>query len=72
MRTTVDFIKQHYGKLSITCDDYPVLTALMKHDKKNRGDDINFTLLGEIGDIRINQTASIKEIEEAMDFLREC
>ena len=72
MRTTVDFIKQHYGKLSITCDDYPALTALMKHDKKNRGDDINFTLLGEIGDIRINQTASIKEIEEAMDFLREC
>ena len=71
MRATVQYIKEHYGVLPITCDDYPILLELMRHDKKNMADTINFTLLGEIGEIRINQTASIGEIEEALDFLRE-
>ena len=43
----------------------------MTHDKKNTGKEINFTLLGGVGDIRINQTATTKEIEEALDFYRE-
>lgn len=71
MRQTVSFINEHYGKLSITCDDYPTLLELMTHDKKNVGSDINFTLLGDVGDIRINQTATKEEIEEALDFYRE-
>ena len=72
MRQTVSFIKEHYGRMAITCDDYPHLIALMHHDKKNTGHDINFTLLGDIGDIRINQTASEDDIKEALDFYREC
>ena len=41
-------------------------------DKKNlTAGEINFTLLGGIGDVRINQTATRQEIEEALDFLRE-
>ena len=71
MRQTVSFINEHYGKLSITCDDYPTLLELMTHDKKNTGSDINFTLLGDVGDIRINQTATKEEIEESLDFYRE-
>ena len=71
MRQTVRFIQEHYGKMNITCDDYPTLVELMKHDKKNVADTINFTLLGGIGDIRINQTASKEEICEALDFYRE-
>ena len=71
MRQTVSFIKEHYGRMAITCDDYPHLIALMHHDKKNTGHDINFTLLGDIGDIRINQTASEDDIKEALDFYRE-
>ena len=72
MRQTVAFIKEHYGRMAITCDDYPQLIELMHHDKKNIGNTINFTLLGGIGDIRINQTASEDEIKEALDFYREC
>ena len=72
MRQTVAFIKEHYGKLEITCNDYPELLELMTHDKKNIGDTINFTLLGGIGDIIINQTATKEEILEALDFYREC
>src|SRR5574344_103766 len=71
MRQTVNFIKENYGRMDITCDDYAQLIELMKHDKKNIGDTINFTLLGGIGDIRLNQTATKAELEEALDFYRE-
>ena len=72
MRQTVAFIKENYGRMAITCDDYPRLIELMHHDKKNQGNSINFTLLGGIGDIRINQTATEEEIKDALDFYREC
>lgn len=72
MHQTVQFIKDYYGKMAITCDDYPVLLELMTHDKKNVAGIINFTLLGGVGDIRINQTATMEEIKEALDFFREC
>lgn len=71
MRQTVNFIKENYGTLNFTCDDYDYLLELMKHDKKNIAGTINFTLLGNIGDIRINQTATKDEIFEALDFFRE-
>ena len=71
MRQTVAFIKENYGRMAITCDDYPKVIELMRHDKKNVGTDINFTLLGGIGDIHINQTATEEEIKEALDFYRE-
>ena len=71
MRQVVRFVNENYGKLPITCDDYPALLELMTHDKKNVGDTINFTLLGGVGDIRINQTATKDEICEALDFYRE-
>ena len=71
MRQTVSFIREHYGRMPITCDDYPTLFELMTHDKKNTAGSINFTLLGGIGDIRINQTATKEEIYEALDFYRE-
>ena len=71
MRQVVPFIFDHYGRMPITCDDYPTLLELMTHDKKNVAGRINFTLLGGVGDIRINQTATKEEIEEALDFYRE-
>ncbi len=72
MRQTVAFIKEYYGRMAITCDDYPRLIELMHHDKKNVGNAVNFTLLSDIGDIHIDQTATEDEIKEALDFYREC
>lgn len=71
MRQAVHFIKEHYGLLPITCKDYEELYSYMTHDKKNTADTINFTLLGGIGDIRINQTATKEEIFDMLDFFRE-
>ena len=68
----MSYIKGHYGKMAITCDDYPELLELLTHEKKNTAGTINFTLLADIGDIRINQTATKEEILEALDFYREC
>ena len=71
MRQTVNFIRAYYGSLPITCNDYPELIELMHHDKKNRGNEINVTLLGGIGDIRIDQTITEEDMKEALDFFRE-
>ena len=71
LRQTVSFIHELYGRPSITCDDYDALIALMRHDKKNQRGQINFTLLADIGDVRLDQTATIEEIKESLDFLRE-
>ena len=71
MHQTVNFIRSYYGSLPITCNDYPELIELMHHDKKNRGNEINVTLLGGIGDIRIDQTITEEDIKEALDFFRE-
>ena len=71
MRQTVQCIKERYGQFLFTCKEYDRLYALMQHDKKNEGNTINFSLLADIGDIRLNQTATKEQIFEALDFLRE-
>ena len=65
------YIKEHYGKFHYECRHYETLCDFMSHDKKNQGGNINFTLLGGIGDIRINQTTTKDEIEEMLDYYRE-
>ncbi len=71
LHQTTRFIRENYAQTEFTCDDYPTLLNLMRHDKKNTSGVINFTLLHNIGDIRINQTATDEEIREALDFIRE-
>ena len=64
-------LRDHYGRMDITCDDYNEMIRFMTHDKKNSNGFINFTLLKDIGIIRINQTAEEELIKEAFDFYRE-
>ncbi len=70
-RQTVQFIRANYGDFPLDCKQYDRLFEFMKHDKKNEAGIINFTLLADIGDIRINQQATKEEIFESLDFLRE-
>ena len=68
---TVNFVRTYYGRPDIGCNDYDALYALMMHDKKNCGNDINFTLLADIGQPLINQRVTRPLINEALDFLRD-
>ena len=65
------FVKENYGPLYFTCDDYDDFFELMKHDKKNQGDTINFTLMKHIGDIALNQTANKEQIGIVLDIYRD-
>ena len=72
MRQTIQFVKENYGSFTFNCKQYHQLYELMKHDKKNTAGVINFTLLKEVGDICLNQTADKETIFEMFDFYREC
>lgn len=67
----VYYIKEYYPAFFFDCKDYDTLYELMTHDKKNEGGIINFTLLANVGDVRINQSVSKEKILEALDFYRE-
>ena len=71
LRQTIQFIKENYGILTFDCKQYDRLYEFMTHDKKNSAGIINFTLMREIGDIRINQSANKEEILNILDFYRE-
>ena len=72
LHQTVRFIKENYGRIGFTCRDYDTLYELMKHDKKNvAAGVVNFTLLADVGDIRINQTAPQETVYELFDFYSE-
>lgn len=64
----ISFVREEYGVFNISCKDYPDLYESMTHDKKNESKAINFTLLSDIGDIRLDQTADKALIEEMFDF----
>lgn len=71
LRQTVNFIREYYGMLSFTCDNYDELIDFMRHDKKNHDGQIITTLLAGIGRLRLDQSVSEEEIKEALDFCRE-
>ncbi len=71
LHQTVQFIKETYGTFDFDCKQYDRLYEFMTHDKKNEAGRVNFTLLADVGDIRINQTATREEVFEMLDFYRE-
>ncbi|HLP05941.1 MAG TPA: 3-dehydroquinate synthase [Paludibacter sp.] len=64
-------VKEYYGTFNFDCAHYEALYELMTHDKKNDSKEINFTLLVNVGEIKINQYATKDEIFECFDFFRE-
>lgn len=66
-----NYVRDNYGPINITCDDYDELYELMLHDKKNLGDTINFTLMKATGNVELNHTASKEEIGSVLDIFRD-
>lgn len=58
-----------FGLEKLNKNEYPILIELMKHDKKNQNNSINFTLLSDIGHFTINHFCSENEILEALEFV---
>ena len=72
LRQTIRFIKENYGRIAFTCEDSERLYNFMRHDKKNGAEgQVNFTLISEVGDIHINQTATQDDIYDMLDFYSE-
>lgn len=66
-----NYVKENFGPIQITCDDYPALYELMTHDKKNEGAQINFTLMRNVGDVALNHTANKDQIYTTLDIFRD-
>lgn len=64
-------VRDNYGAMPITCDDYPSLTDMMRHDKKSLNGEINCTLLAACGDIHIDQTIAVEEMNTTLDIFRD-
>lgn len=63
------FILARYGgKISFTPQDYDTLFELMLHDKKNEQARINFSLLSDFGEVKVNEQCRKELIAEALDF----
>ncbi len=57
-----------YGKVALSKEDFQPILELMKHDKKNVGGEINFVLLNDYEDFKINSKASDELIKESLQF----
>jgi 3-dehydroquinate synthase len=62
------YITDIYGVSGFSNADFEDLYALMQHDKKNRGNRINFTLLGNVGDVVIDADCSMDEVFRSVGF----
>lgn len=58
-----------FPKLNISLNEKEKLVKLMSNDKKNSGNSINFSLLSEIGECRIDQFPDQELIEKGLDTI---
>ena len=65
-----DYILQLYPYYSISTVEQEHLLSLVKQDKKNESNGINFTLLDKIGIGKINCIISIEGLLEALDYYK--
>jgi 3-dehydroquinate synthase len=65
------FVRDNYGSLNFTCGDYNSFIELMRHDKKNEGEEINFTLLSSVGVPALNHSANKEQIGVVLDIYRD-
>lgn len=63
-----DAIIKIYGKVTLLKEDFQPIIELMKHDKKNIGGEINFVLLNDYEDFKINSKASDDLIKESLSY----
>jgi len=65
------FILSLYQEVPFKEEEDIRLIELMKNDKKNKGNDINFTLLNKIGSAEVNKKCSVELIRESFSYYHE-
>jgi 3-dehydroquinate synthase len=68
LRQITDLITLHFPKYSLRSILSPELTRLMRNDKKNTNEKINFTLLKKTGKGMIDQTCTDNQIAAALNY----
>lgn len=63
-----EYILDIYGKIGVKKVNYQQLYDLMLHDKKRDNQNINFTLLEDIGEVTINQNCTKEQVLKALEF----
>ena len=61
-------IKKIFGHISIPTNDYLTIIDLMKYDKKNSGNNINFVLLNDLGDYKIDCQVTNELLIEGLNY----
>ncbi len=61
-----NYVDEVYGSYNFEPGSFDKLYELMQHDKKNRDQRINFTLLSEVGKVEIDVDCAREEIAESL------
>jgi len=64
----VAYILANFLQYKLNPAHFDQIIEFMQHDKKNRGDDINFTLLTSIGNSVINEVVDNKLVKESLQY----
>ncbi|MFL5753515.1 MAG: 3-dehydroquinate synthase [Bacteroidia bacterium] len=68
LQDIINLIFDYFPKVKITEKDFLTIMALMKHDKKNSGGKLNFTLLNKLGKFKTDVACSSLEVLESLTF----
>ena len=66
------FINRFYIKRKISSAQIKKVQQFVKHDKKNQGKAINYSFLTEIGDCKVNQTATAQSLQKSIYYYLNC
>ena len=63
-----NMISTMYEKVTIEKDDYAAIFELLKHDKKNNNGEVNFVLLNDFEEFKLDCKISIKLLIESIEY----
>ena len=68
LEEVAETLKKIYGTTQVPESTFPTLLALMRQDKKNEAEEINFTFLRSVGEAVVNETATPEVILESLRY----
>jgi len=63
-----EYVATYFKSFTIDIEHYDEIYSIMKHDKKNKDNQIYFSLLKNIGEVEIDKTCEKDDIIQALNF----